>query len=61
METFKSIVAEPGSNGIICLVYHFVANDGPETTSTPIANFHEQMAYLKEAGFNVVLLPDLFK
>ena len=38
-----------------------VADDGPETTSTPVANFREQMAYLKEAGLNVILLPELLR
>jgi len=27
----------------------------------PVKNFTEQMRYLKEGGFTVVLLPDLFK
>jgi len=61
LATFKSYLDELDSGDIICLVYHFIADDGPETTSTPVANFHEQMAYLKEAGFIVVLLPDLFE
>ena len=59
--TFKSYLDELDSGDIICLVYHFIADDGPETTSTPVANFHEQMDYLKEAVFNVVVLSDLFE
>lgn len=61
IDTFKSSLDGLSSNEAICLVYHFIADDGPETTSTPVANFSEQMAYLEEAGFNVVLLPELFK
>jgi len=59
--TFISYLDGLGAGDVICLVYHFVADDNPETTSTPITNFHEQMAYLKEAGFNVVLPSDLFE
>jgi peptidoglycan/xylan/chitin deacetylase (PgdA/CDA1 family) len=58
MDTFKSYLEELDGDEIICLVYHFIADDGPETTSTPVANFHEQMDYLEEAGFNVVLISD---
>jgi peptidoglycan/xylan/chitin deacetylase (PgdA/CDA1 family) len=61
LKTFKSYVDELNSGDVICLVYHFIADDGPETTSMPVANFHEQMAYLKEAGFYVVLVSDLFE
>jgi peptidoglycan/xylan/chitin deacetylase (PgdA/CDA1 family) len=60
MKEFKSIVNKPVSHSAICLVYHFISDDGPKKTSTPVANFRAQMAYLKEAGFNVVLLPELF-
>ena len=59
LETFKSIVSQLDGDSTICLVYHFIADDGPETTSTPITNFKEQMAYLKEAGFKVVLLSEV--
>lgn len=61
LETFKSYSSGLDSDDIICLVYHFIADDGPETTSTPVTNFHAQMAYLKEAGFEVVLLSDLLE
>lgn len=61
LETFKSIFSELGKDSVICLVYHFVTDDNLEGTAMPIANFHEQMTYLKEAGFKVVLISDLFK
>ena len=59
LEEFKAIVNEPSSPSVLCLVYHFISDTGPEETSTPVANFQAQMSYLKEAGFTVVLLPDL--
>ena len=49
MKTFKSYLDELESSDIIFLVYHFIADEGPETTSAPVVNFHEQMDYLKEA------------
>ena len=59
METFQSIVDAVGPDSAICLVYHFVSDTGPESTSTPIANFLAQMAYLKEAGFRVIAISEL--
>jgi peptidoglycan/xylan/chitin deacetylase (PgdA/CDA1 family) len=61
LEEFKKIVNEPECNSLICLVYHFISDTSPEETSTPLANFEAQMAYLKEAGFTVALLPDLIE
>ena len=61
MSRFKFIVGKAGGNSVVCLVYHFISDIGPETTSTPLANFLEQMAYLKNAGFTVIPLPDLFR
>jgi len=61
INTFKLIVDRVGNNSVICLVYHFITDNGPETTSTAIANFREQLAYLKNAGYTVIPLPDLFR
>ncbi|MGD0780826.1 MAG: polysaccharide deacetylase family protein [Dehalococcoidales bacterium] len=61
MNSFKSIVEQAGPNTAVCLVYHLISDDGPEATSTPVANFKEQMAYLKNAGFTVIPLPDIFR
>ncbi len=58
---FKSYLDELDSGDIICLVYHFISDTGPETTSTPVANFHAQMSYLKESGFRVIALADLME
>ena len=61
IDTFKIIVGRANGNSIVCLVYHFITNDGPEETSTPLANFLEQMAYLHDEGYTVIPLSDLFK
>jgi len=61
MNSFKLIVDKAGPNSVVCLTYHLISDEGPETTSTPIANFKEQMAYLKNAGYTVIPLPDLFR
>jgi peptidoglycan/xylan/chitin deacetylase (PgdA/CDA1 family) len=58
---FKTIVNQAGPNTVVCLVYHLISDEGPEETTTPVENFKEQMAYLKNAGFTVVPLPDLFR
>jgi len=46
---------------VIVLTYHYIIDDGPKETSTPTKNFQEQMKYLKENNFQVVLLSELFK
>jgi peptidoglycan/xylan/chitin deacetylase (PgdA/CDA1 family) len=61
MNTFKTIVGRAGPTSVVCLVYHFVSDEGPQSTSTPIANFMAQMEYLKNNGFTVIPLPDLFR
>lgn len=61
IEEFKQIVSHTKERyHVVCLTYHFISDEGPAETSTPLANFIEQMRYLKEAGFTVVTLPDLF-
>ena len=60
-DQFKSIVDKAGNRKIVCLTYHFISDTGPESTSTPVANFVEQMRYLKENGFTIALLPDLIE
>ena len=61
MERFKFLVDKASRHSAVCLTYHFISDTGPEETSTPVAKFKAQMSYLKEAGFTVVLLPDLFR
>ncbi len=61
LEQFKTIVAQANRYSVGILCYHFISDIGPKETSTPVASFAEQMRYLKENGFTVVLLPDLLK
>ncbi len=61
MDSFKLIVDKASPSSVVCLVYHFISDTGPEATSTSIANFRAQMDYLKNAGYTVVPLPDLFR
>jgi len=60
LEQFKVAVSGASSYSVVCLTYHHVSDVGPVETTTPVINFKEQMQYLKESGFLVVLLPDLF-
>jgi peptidoglycan/xylan/chitin deacetylase (PgdA/CDA1 family) len=61
MDQFKSIVEKADNRNVVCLTYHLVSDNGPESTSIPVSNFIDQMRYLKENGFTVVLLPDLIE
>jgi peptidoglycan/xylan/chitin deacetylase (PgdA/CDA1 family) len=61
IENFQRSIDKAGRNSLVCLVYHLIADDGPESTSTPVADFYAQMAYLHDNGFTVVLLPELFQ
>ena len=60
-DRFKSIVSKADNKNIVCLTYHFISDSGPEHTSTPVADFVEQMRYLKDNGFTVAPLPDLIE
>ncbi|MBM3142678.1 MAG: polysaccharide deacetylase family protein [Chloroflexi bacterium] len=60
-EQFKAIVDQATRYSVVCLTYHHISDVGPVETSTRVADFAAQMRYLKEAGFTVVLLPDLFE
>jgi peptidoglycan/xylan/chitin deacetylase (PgdA/CDA1 family) len=60
MEQFKLYLKEAGLDRLVGLTYHFIADDGPAETSTPVANFQAQMAYLAGAGYTVVPLFQLF-
>lgn len=61
LEEFKKILEKANENTVIVLTYHYIIDDGPKETSTPIQNFQEQMKHLKENNFQVVLLSELFK
>jgi peptidoglycan/xylan/chitin deacetylase (PgdA/CDA1 family) len=60
LDTFKLYLKNAGPRSLVGLTYHFITDSGPASTSTPVANFEAQMAYLKEAGFTVVPLPQIF-
>ncbi|MGB9854759.1 MAG: polysaccharide deacetylase family protein [Candidatus Bathyarchaeales archaeon] len=59
LEEFKKILEHANKSTVIVLTYHHIADESPKETSTPIKNFHEQMKYLKENSFEVVLLSEL--
>ena len=61
METFKLFINEASRTSVVCLVYHFISDNGPETTSVAVADFSAQMSYLYENGYTVVLLSELLK
>ncbi len=56
LEDFQKVLENANKNTVIVLTYHHIADDCPEETSTPTQNFKEQIKYLKENGFEVVLL-----
>jgi peptidoglycan/xylan/chitin deacetylase (PgdA/CDA1 family) len=60
LEEFQKILSNANESTVIVLTYHHITNDGPQETSTPTKNFREQMKYLKENNFQVVLLSELF-
>jgi peptidoglycan/xylan/chitin deacetylase (PgdA/CDA1 family) len=61
LNEFKEILAHSTENEVVVLVYHFISDEGPESTSTPIRNFYDQMKYLEENGFNVIILSEIFQ
>jgi peptidoglycan/xylan/chitin deacetylase (PgdA/CDA1 family) len=60
LDVFKGWLSHSTEEQVVCLCYHFISDTGPTKTSTPVANFADQMRYLEETGFTVVLLPALF-
>jgi hypothetical protein len=66
LKAFQAFVDKAGPDSVVCIVYHHISDVEASTadvemTNTPISNFQEQMAYLKNAGFTVVAVDDLFK
>ena len=59
LEEFKKILNNANESNVIVLTYHHIADEGPEETGTPTQNFQEQMRYLKENNFEVVLLSEI--
>jgi peptidoglycan/xylan/chitin deacetylase (PgdA/CDA1 family) len=60
LNDFKQILSHATESEVVVLTYHFISDAGPPETSTPVQNFLEQMMYLKENNFKVMLLPELF-
>jgi hypothetical protein len=60
MDQFKQILSNATEDQVVVLTYHFLTDNASQPTYIPIQNFREQMQYLKENNFDVVLLPDLF-
>lgn len=60
-DEFKRVVAKADRYSVVSLCYHFISDTSQVQTSTPVQNFSDQMSYLKEAGFTVVLLADLIE
>jgi len=60
LSVFKQIVANATENEVVVLTYHFLSDNASKETYIPVQNFREQMTYLKENNFDVVLLPEFF-
>jgi len=60
LDDFKQILSHATESEVVVLTYHFISDKGPPETSVPVQNFREQMMYLKDNNFKVVLLPELF-
>jgi peptidoglycan/xylan/chitin deacetylase (PgdA/CDA1 family) len=61
IETFNELVSKSSPTCVVSLVYHLISDDGPASTSTPVNNFYEQMTYLAENGYTIVILSELMK
>lgn len=61
LNEFKEILAHSTETEVVVFTYHFISDEGPESTSTSTANFYHQMKYLKQSGFDVILLSELFE
>jgi len=60
MDEFKKILSNATEDEAVVLTYHFLTDNASRPTYISIQNFREQMLYLKEDNFEVVLLPELF-
>ena len=61
LDDFKQILSHATESEVVVLTYHHISDEKPPETSIPVQNFHEQMMYLKDNNFKVVLLPELFE
>jgi len=60
LDVFKQIVANATEDKVVVLTYHFLSDNASKETYIAVQNFREQMMYLKENNFDVVLLSEFF-
>jgi hypothetical protein len=60
LDTFKQILSHATEEEVVVLTYHFLSDNASRETYITVQNFREQMTYLKEGNFDVVLLPEFF-
>jgi hypothetical protein len=60
LDAFKQILSHATEDEVVVLTYHFLSDKASKETYILIQNFREQMMYLKENNFDVVLLPEFF-
>jgi peptidoglycan/xylan/chitin deacetylase (PgdA/CDA1 family) len=60
LAAFKQILSNATEDDIVVLTYHFLSENASKATYISVQNFREQMAYLKEGNFDVVLLSEFF-
>jgi peptidoglycan/xylan/chitin deacetylase (PgdA/CDA1 family) len=61
LNNFKQILSHSTESEVVMLTYHYISDEKLPETSTPVQNFSEQMKYLKDNNFKVVVLPELFE
>lgn len=61
LNEFKDILNHATEDEVVVLTYHFVSDEGPESLSTSLENYYLQMRYLKDNGYEVILLSDICK
>jgi len=60
LDSFKQILSHSTEDEVVVLTYHFLSDNASRETYITVQNFREQMTYLKEGNFDVVLLSDFF-
>ena len=56
LAAFKQILLNATEDDVVVLTYHFLSENASKATYISFQNFREQMNYLKEGNFDVVLL-----
>lgn len=60
LDAFKQILSNATEDEVVVLTYHFLSDKASKEMYVLTQNFREQMMYLKENNFDVVLLPEFF-